>query len=617
MQAVLGNRSSPVCVFQPRCWYRRGKTQCVVHLEQGRRFPTRTEKILHADRRFDPPLPVLLAATGLFVLALWLRLMGTDWDGWANLHPDERHMVFVTQDIQRAIDAALAEGRGWWSMWFGPASALDPRAEGRLYVYGDLPLLVVTLVSRALDTTDWGSTLRVGRELTALVEASSVLAVFVLALRLDARPVVALAAAALMAMAPTSLQLANFYTVDGWLSALSIWALVPLAALCGPEGRLRHALAAGVLAGLAGACKVTAAALVLPALLVVVLVWKRRGAGAALAFGFAGFAAGLVVFRLANPSAFAGTGFWGLSVSPAMLADFAEVRAYINDPGPPSNWQWLIGYPTWALARDGLLFGTGPVLGLLALAGLAGLARLHGSIGWLVLSALVGHLALNATGEVRALRYLAPVVPLAALIAVPVLARLPRFALAAVILCGLWWGSGTVRLHDGQHPRLIATEWMRRLPPDTAIAFETNWDEGLPVWQTFPAADWSVMLGPFRFIPMGLTDYEEPDSPARIAAALDEADYISISSGRQLEVMPHLPERFPTVTNYYDALLSGQLCFERVLYVDRGYPLPGLRINDRFAQEPWRVYDHPIVQIWKKAPCFDKERAQRLLAGQD
>jgi Dolichyl-phosphate-mannose-protein mannosyltransferase len=569
---------------------------------------------LHRKSRFDPALPVVLAVVVLFAMALWLRLMGTAWDGWANLHPDERHMVFVTQDIQRAVEAARSEGRGWWSIWFGPDSAFDPRAEGKLYVYGDLPLIVVTLVSRALGATDWGSTLWLGRSLTAVVEASTVLAVFMLGLRLGGRPVAALAAAALMAMAPTALQLANFYTVDAWLSALCLWTLVPLAGLTGPEGRLRHALAAGVLAGLAGACKVTAAALVLPALVAVVLVWRQRGAKAAWTAAAAGLAAGLLVFRLVNPSAFAGTGFWGLSLSPDMLADFAEVRAYINDPGPPSNWQWLAGYSTSALARDAFLFGTGPVLGLLAL---AGLLRRPVGIAWLLLAALVAHLALNATGEVRALRYLAPVVPLAAVLAVPVLARMPALALGVVVALGVWWGWGTVRLHDGQHPRLVATEWMRRLPPGTAVANESAWDDGLPVWQTFPGAEWSVMPGPFPSIPLGLTDFQEPDSPARIAAALDLAEYLSISSGRQLEVMPRLPERFPTVTNYYAALLSGRLCFERVLYLDRGYPLPGFRLDDQFAQEPWRVYDHPIVQFWKKQPCFDRDRARRLLAGQE
>lgn len=565
-----------------------------------------------ATVRFDPPLRVILAVVAVFAAALWLRLGGTDWDGWANLHPDERHMVFVTQDMQRAVEAALETGRGWSEIWFGPNSPLDPRAEGRLYVYGDLPLLAVTFLSRATGLTDWGSTLGLGRMLTATVEATSVLAVFILALRLVGQPLAALAASALAALAPTALQLANFYTVDAWLMALCLWTLVPLAALA-QRGDLRHALAAGVLAGLALACKVTAVALALPALLVVAIVWRHQGWRAGVTVLAAGLLAALLTFRLANPSAFSGPGFWGLWPSAEMLADFAEVRAYMRDPGPPSNWFWLAGYPTWALARDFLLFGTGPILGLLALFAL--LRRPSGHLALILLTTLAAHLALNGVGEVRALRYLAPALPILAVLVAPLLKR-PALAVLAVALA-LWWGWGTVRLHDGHHPRLIATEWMRQLPAGTAIAFETSWDEGLPVWQSFPARDWSTMPGPFTFVPLGLTDFDEPDSPARIAAALDQADYISISSGRVIEVMPRLPQRFPTVTRYYAALLDGRLCFRRVLYLDRGYPLPGLPFDDRFAQEPWRVYDHPIVQIWRKEPCFDKARVERILAGQD
>ena len=64
--------------------------------------------------RLDPPLPVLLAATLIFAAAVWLRLSGVAWDGWANLHPDERHMIFVAQDLQRSLAAALERGQGVW-----------------------------------------------------------------------------------------------------------------------------------------------------------------------------------------------------------------------------------------------------------------------------------------------------------------------------------------------------------------------------------------------------------------------------------------------------------------------------------------------------------------------
>ena len=561
--------------------------------------------------RLDPPLPVLLAAALIFTLALWLRLAGLAWDGWANLHPDERHMIFVTQDLQRSLAAALAEGRGLWSIWFGPDPVLDPRAEGRLYVYGDLPILVLVWVSHGLGITDWGGTVWLGRSLTALVEASAVLAVFILSrqLRLPARA--GLAAAALLALAPLPLQLALFFTVDAWLAALCLWVLVALVALA-QGGAAGAALAAGVLAGLAAACKVSAVALALPMLVAAALVWQKRGPRAALRGLALCLVAGLVVYRIANPSAFAGGGFLDLRLSPAMIADFRALPAILTSPDSPANWQWLLPYPITAFLRDMILFGTGPVLALFGFAGL-----LHRPRGgeWVIVAGFAAFLLLSALSEVRVMRYAAPLVPVVAVLAIAPLARLRPALLVLVLALAGWWAGGSLRLHDGQHPRLIATEWMRALPPGTAIGFETDWDEALPVLQTPPGVDWRPQPGPFTAVSLRLTDPETPDTPARLAEALAQVDYLAISSGRQIEVMPRLPDRFPTVARYYHALLANELCFERVLHLDRGFPLPLLRLDDRFAQESWRVYDHPIVQIWQKQPCFDRNRAEDVLSG--
>jgi len=118
-------------------------------------------------------------------------------------------------------------------------------------------------------------------------------------------------------------------------------------------------------------------------------------------------------------------------------------------------------------------------------------------------------------------------------------------------------------------------------------------------------------------VPLRLTDAEDAGTARRLAEALDQSDYVTISSGRQSEVMPRLPERFPVVTRYYAALADGRLCFTRVFVAEGGYPLPFWPFDDRFAQEPWRVYDHPVVQIWRKEPCFDRVVAEGILAGRD
>jgi hypothetical protein len=166
-----------------------------------------------------------------------------------------------------------------------------------------------------------------------------VLAVFLLALRLGGRPGAASGGrGTLVAMAPTSLQLANFYTVDrlavGAVASGRWWLL---AALCGPDGRLaaghgrgrcwpgwRGLQGDGRGAGAARAGRRSS--------------WsggkaRRTGGGLALV-GLGLHVAGLVVFRLANPVGLCpGPGFWGLCrCRPRCWPDFAEVRAYIRDP---------------------------------------------------------------------------------------------------------------------------------------------------------------------------------------------------------------------------------------------------------------------------------------------
>jgi hypothetical protein len=426
-------------------------------------------------------------------------------------------------------------------------------------------------------------------------------------------------AALLYALAPMPLQLANFYTVDGWFAAFATWSLVPMLALAGQSrGGVAAALAAGVLVGLAGACKLPAIALIVPGLVAVALQARARGWWVSLGLVALALLAGMLAFRLANPFAFSGPGFWGLQPSARLLQNLAEARSFAASPDMPPNWQWLAGYPIWALLRDLVLFGIGPAAaigGVLAL----GRGRLPQEAvrGLIVLAAAaLAHAALALALGPWVLRYFAPLVALAVVMAAVALTTAPRGVRLAVLALAAFWGAGSVALHSGAHPRVLASEWMRGLPAESRIGFETDWDEGLPLSRFAPSGVAGISQpGPFRFVPLRLTDAEDPGTPARLAAALAQVDYLSISSGRQREVLPRLPERFAVATRYYAALESGRLCFARVFHADRGFPLPVLAFDDSFAQEPWRVYDHPVVSIWQKQPCFARLRVEDILAG--
>lgn len=533
-----------------------------------------------------------LAMAMLLSAAAYIRLIGTGWDGGAGLHPDERHMVFVITDMLGRL-AAADPLPGMFAGLFTPGSPLDPRAGGRSLVYGEFPVLVTAGLAWITERTDWTGPLLIGRSLSALIDASAVVAVMLTASVITKRAGLILLAGALYAAAPTALQLANFLTADAWLCGATAWAMLGLVALPGHARPALAAALAGVALGLAPSAKLPGLALFLPAAVALLLLARDdRRAGLRAALAMALMAA--LTFRLANPFTFSG---W-VALNPQVLSDLRALSGLSANPDFPPNWQWMAGYPLPALLRDLALFGTGPVIALGLLMAVFRRVRAEIALLWLI---LLPPLVYAVTSPAPALRYAAPALPAAAVLATLGLAMLPRRALPFAALLALWWGSGVVILHGTTHPRLIASHWLAQLPPGAVVAHETDWDEPLPV-QPYFHPDW---LPPhqLRHRNLDLTTPDDAAKAARLARIAAEADVIAISSERQRAVMPRLPERFPLTAAWYRALASGAFCYRPALHLDRGYPLPFLPFSDAWAQEPWRIYDHPVVTLYTRGDC--------------
>ncbi len=142
-----------------------------------------------------------------------------------------------------------------------------------------------------------------------------------------------------------------------------------------------------------------------------------------------------------------------------------------------------------------------------------------------------------------------------------------------------------------------------------------------------------------------IENYAE-DDPSKLPLVLnwlDSADYISMSSNRLYGSIPRLPWRFPMTTEYYRALLGGELGFELaadfnsfprlgpITFNSQELPqklarpdgaLGGDRPGQFFvpyptAEEAFSVYDHPRVLIFKKTAKYSHENAERLLGKFD
>ena len=534
----------------------------------------------------------------LLLLAAALRFPGADWDGGIAAHPDERFLV----------DTAVAT----------PLLG-DPTVAAPDFPYGHLPLYLLRLLVLAAPGAD---PLYAGRLFSALLGVLLVAVTGALGWRLLGERG-GLWAAVLVACSPFLLQSARFYTVD-IPSALAATLALLLALR-------RRSTAAGVLWGLAVACKVSLVVVGLP--LAFALLNRRRAhspAPASVTPRAAGvlrallrltlylFLPALLSFALASPWALlrplaAWRGPWIQSLMVAGRLDFPYTRQYAG------TLPFL--YPLLQLG----LWGLGPTA---MLAGCAGL--LIGVWRWRRLSpdlrvawsaAVVGF-GLLAGWYVKFPRYLLPVMPLWAIWGIWFLdrtcarlrgARLRAAALVGVLLPTLLLGVAQLSIYTQPHPWVLASRWIYAQVPEQGHLAVEHWDHPLPV--PLPQGD------PARYVQRSLPvmDEESPEKLAQLEAALQESDVIILASARGYGALARQPDRYPVTLEWYARLLHERtlLAFGRCPHLgplalsddplaDAGLPAP-LSLAERCGtpwalrlphlDESFRVYDAPVVLL--------------------
>jgi YYY domain-containing protein len=327
--------------------------------------------------------------------AAFFRLSGIYWGENTYLHPDERFLVWVGTDIS-PVDSL--------SQYFDTAnSTLNPHNVGHgFYVYGTLPMFITRyVVEWVFGHSGFNEMTQVGRVLSTAADLMVVLLVYLVAERLYGKRTGALAAC-FSAAVVLQIQQSHFFTMDTFINTFSFLAFYfairvqtstrawqDHAAEDSPETGvsalikqflrdplLLPSLGFGIALGMAVASKLNAApmAIALPGAMLIGLLkmtppyrWNRS----IQAFIYLALAAGvsLLVFRIAQPYAFSGPGFFGLMPNPDWVANIRELQAQSggNVDFPPAM-QWA-RRPIWFSFQNLLLWGLGLPLGLLAWAG--------------------------------------------------------------------------------------------------------------------------------------------------------------------------------------------------------------------------------------------------------
>lgn len=577
----------------------------------------------------------------ILVLALFLRFYGLEWDRGYLFHPDERQLLVVTDGLSFPWPPD-------WPLLLSPQSPWNPQ----FFAYGSLPIYLLRACASLAgfydpDLASIQSIHLVGRALSALFDTGTVWLIYHLGRKLY-NQAVGLLAAALVTLTVLHIQLAHFFTVDSLL-AFFVVLTVLLAVDLVRKPSLGRGLLVGIAWGMALASKVSAA----PLLAVVILAWlfgtlaQPPGRSWPLAWGKAllggaltGLAA-LATFLFYEPYALIDVAAFLIDV----IHEGYMARGVVDIP---YTRQFIGTLPYIYPIQQAIIWSMGIPLGVAGFSAAAG-ALIQGLVAlarrqwqragelWMPLAWFLPYFGLTGSFHAKFLRYMLPVTPFLCLWAAWALGELTSaqgrlrrawraLGVVGVVLILLSTGAyalAYLNVYRQTHPWIQATAWLcKNLPENSRLLIE-HWDDPLPLLQGTGELDCHENYQVSVFAAY------DPDDTAKLESlldALENNDYIILSSNRLYNTIPRLPSRYPLTSRYYHLLMGEKLGYELVYYaavypelcgislvddtfVDPKLPKPRLlaekealrpSINLGRADESYSVYDHPKPLVFQK-----------------
>jgi len=305
------------------------------------------------------------------VAGAYLRFSSVNWDEDQHMHPDERFLSLV--------QVAIAPVERPSEYFNTAASSLNPANRGyTFFVYGTLPIFIIRYLGEAFGQTDYNALTILGRYTSAVFDMITVLLVYAIGKRLYNRWV-GLFGALFYALAVLPIQLSHYMTVDTFTNTFAfiavyaaVWALTRGStfssdvtdqdAFSGNDvvgGMTLHGvwrvlrelapyILFGIALGAATASKINAVvlAVILPLVELmrflaldpderqdaILLILRNLIVAGVLSF---------ITFRIGQPYAFNGPGFFNLGISPEWWSSLRNLRVQASgEVDFPPALQW-------------------------------------------------------------------------------------------------------------------------------------------------------------------------------------------------------------------------------------------------------------------------------------
>jgi YYY domain-containing protein len=584
----------------------------------------------------------------VLAFALFSRLVRPDWYADRQFHPDERWLFGTVAELH-------------WPELPGKATG-----DGAGLQYGSLPLYAAAAVKGTArlfsENFPVSSAIKpIGRTLTGLIDALSVLFLFMLGSRLFSRRVGAIAAA-FLAFTPLHIQLAHFFTVDPWAACFAIATLYGCVKV-----RETRSPNWSVLTGLAYAAALASKSASLPLALPILIAhaWpcfdpllkkqsekSARLAEMALGLGMA-VASTLIAFLFFMP-------MWTPAEWSKFFVNQAEQRNILVT-GSPEGTPFVRQYWDTSLLfhlKNLVLYYQGAALGALGLLALAwyafsplrdalkalrgrALPAFHRHFGpLLILSWVLPYLAIvGVFSFAKFARYMLPVTPFLALLAAAWLEELwlklgARRALVTALglgamLVSLGYGAAYLGTYFRPHPWIETSSWMlgggvplqtleNGVPRRTRVVNET-WGDDLPVDVVGGNA------GSYDNRKINIVEWDSPRKLAEFGDVLSQADVMVMADARAYGTYLRIPTRFPLTYAYFETMMRdpGKLGFELAHESMNPMRLFGaVTIDDSrtpkvptwaWADESFTLYDRPHAFLFKKIRPVTPDEVKAVL----
>jgi len=567
----------------------------------------------------------------IILIAFFFRIYGINWDQNQHLHPDERQIIMVTENIRFPDNKNI-------SQIFSPDSPLNPK----FFAYGSFPIYFLKFSGYIFSHFDPGISSYdkinlLGRLISAVFDSLTVLLIYLITKQLFFSNKKALLASLVYALSVLPIQLSHFYAVDSLLTFFICLTLYQTIALY-RHFTVKNSILSGIYFGLALTTKISATVLVISfffSFTIETLLSLKKEIFSTKSTSSQKIKK--IINSLINPSFWIKSRVFKLNkvilyslliilftvltfivFQPFSIIDFPTFWRQVNEQKTmtrdafvfPYTLQYVGTTPYWYQLKNIFLWGLGPAFSTLTLFGLILTFKrlIKGLITpgnedsegaqLILFSFFLAYFLVVGDFAIKFMRYCLPLYPIFAILSANAMVYFKKNIRLFFIIANLFWLFSFLNIYSKPNTRVSATNWINDNIPSGSIILREHWDDGLPL-----GYHQEYFLDELTLYDSDLDPYKWP----KIYQQLQQADYLIIASNRlytplqkltNCQILPSGKCYFITA-QYYQDLFSGKLGYTQVAEFTSYPSLFGYTINDQSADESFTVYDHPKVIIFK------------------